>query len=1383
MSILFNKGKFELKKGDARAILVDGIPRPTPTPTTTPTVTVTPSPTTICECFQYEITNYYTSSKTVYYIGCHGTTTQSIVAVGNGLQTYIDCALDGSVYTLDNECGIGETTNCITWVKANTPCDNACVTPTPTTTLTPTTTPISVTPTTTPTVTNTQTATPTASNGCISCRQYEVTNYYSGAQTVYYVDCNGVESSQSCAGNGLQTYINCAQENTLYVLVDECAIGQTSNCVTWVASSSTCGTICPTSTPSATQTPTPSITASQTPSSTQTPTPTPSITTSQTQTPTNTGTMTQTPTPSITASQTQTPTNTQTATQSPTPSITASQTQTPTPSITASQTQTATNTQTATQTPTPSITSSQTQTPTPSITASQTQTPTNTGTVTQTPTPSITASQTQTPTNTGTVTQTPTPSITASQTQTQTQTPTPSITASQTQTPTPSITASQTQTQTQTPTPSITASQTQTPTPSITASQTPTPSITASQTQTPTPSITASQTQTQTQTPTPSITASQTQTQTQTPTPSITASQTQTPTPSITASQTPTPSITASPTQTPTPSITASPTQTPTPSITASQTQTPTQTPTLTPTPSNTPLFNCATCSGTGWVPYSDTQCVKTTTSSATPPAFTLPLQRVGFTDYSRSGTRIYNAGYTVGGTGTVNTTLLTNGVWYNNVPNSVTGPMNRNAVWFTAYTLTNTWLGFSTCLSSTTTSKTYYIGIGADNEFRLVLDGQVIVDTSYGSMPALDKFWYWNVYPINISAGNHTLELYGLDYGVVAGFGMEVYDNTLAQLTAATSVNDLNIIWSSSGYTSAEIVQDIYGYYLSSGYTCNYPAVYSSCSGGCISYDYCYTVGVTPTPTKTSTPTATKTVTPTRTPTPTQTPTATITPTKTPVYFSDITSDPRPTSPQACAGPFLNPDPTVGNNSTFCNSTTLTNPSYGQLATGTYFIAYGGSFVQVSITNGNNTATVTSSCSVCVTQTPTPTITQTPTNTQTPTPSITASPTNTPTPSITASPTNTRTQTPTPSITASPTQTQTQTQTPTKSPTPSITASPTNTPTPTQSAVGYGYYTTANYGNATDACRLSDLPNGTLYASPGNTTPSIGMKLYTTSFPLSNLFNGQDRYWRLQRGGTVWGVQINTIGEVIAFTDCSTIPSNTPTPTQTPTPSITASPTKTPTQTPTPSPVYFSDITSDPKASGSEACTSIFFNPDPTVGNQSTFCSSTTLTNPSYGAFATGTYYISYGGNYVQVSITNGNNTATVTSSCTVCPTPTSTPTNTPTPTPTPTTPSTYFVDITIYGPTPMTCGQNYTLAALANYNVDTNLDVEVYWIGDLGGDLYGTITIQSGTSCSSITPINNINCLGEFFSSASVTLDPSSFGNQIYQVSGTDTSGNYPC
>ena len=114
---------------------------------------------------------------------------------------------------------------------------------------------------------------------------------------------------------------------------------------------------------------------------------------------------------------------------------------------------------------------------------------------------------------------------------------------------------------------------------------------------------------------------------------------------------------------------------------------------------------------------------------------------------------------------------------------------------------------------------------------------------------------------------------------------------------------------------------------------------------------------------------------------------------------------------------------------------------------------------------------------------------------------------------------------------------------------------------------------------------------------------------------------------------------------------DCFTPPTPTPTPTNTVTPTVTPTNTVTPTQTPTPTFVHFSDITSDPKTTAAIACSSIYFNPDNTVGDNSTFCNSTTLTNPSYGQLATGTYFISYGSSYVRVSITNGNNTATVTS------------------------------------------------------------------------------------------------------------------------------------
>jgi hypothetical protein len=131
---------------------------------------------------------------------------------------------------------------------------------------------------------------------------------------------------------------------------------------------------------------------------------------------------------------------------------------------------------------------------------------------------------------------------------------------------------------------------------------------------------------------------------------------------------------------------------------------------------------------------------------------------------------------------------------------------------------------------------------------------------------------------------------------------------------------------------------------------------------------------------------------------------------------FSDITSDPETTVTEACCSIFFNPDQTVGNRTTFCNSTTLTNPSWGTLPTGDYYVSYG-QYVLVGITNGNNTAVVLSSCSTCPTcptPTPTPTRTATPTLTATPTPTPTT-PEATYTPTPTSTPTPTRTPTPNP--------------------------------------------------------------------------------------------------------------------------------------------------------------------------------------------------------------------------------------------------------------------------------------------------------------------------------------------------------------------------------
>ena len=319
--------------------------------------------------------------------------------------------------------------------------------------------------------------------------------------------------------------------------------------------------------------------------------------------------------------------------------------------------------------------------------------------------------------------------------------------------------------------------------------------------------------------------------------------------------------------------------------------------PTPTQTPSPTPTPQCASCPGIGWEPYDPLTCYRINVTGATAPVSSVPLIPRSGVEYSVSGTSFYDAGFNSDGTGTILLNSSTAPLWKNSPINFSNGPMNRCAVWYSAYTITNTWLGFSTCLTGITNENTYYVGIAADNEYRLVLDGVEILNTLDGSMDELDKFNWWHVYPVTIPSGNHTLELYGLDYGVIAGFGMEIYDNTLSELTGATTLGDLNIIFSSSGYTVADLVQTTGGTYLSSGYTCPSNYVYSTCSGSCVEYEYCSLVP-TPTPTPTETPTQTPTNTTTETPTetPTQTPSTTTTATAGLTPTATETQTPTPT-------------------------------------------------------------------------------------------------------------------------------------------------------------------------------------------------------------------------------------------------------------------------------------------------------------------------------------------------------------------------------------------------------------------------------------------------------------------------------------------------------
>lgn len=211
------------------------------------------------------------------------------------------------------------------------------------------------------------------------------------------------------------------------------------------------------------------------------------------------------------------------------------------------------------------------------------------------------------------------------------------------------------------------------------------------------------------------------------------------------------------------------------------------------------------------------TTCQKVETLAATPPIGGTPLSTIGkqYHTYSEYGTLIYNPGYGVGGDGTF--TLVQNAFWQNQPKNLTEGPLNRNGLWADDGTPgdsidapINEWIGFVQRIDAPAT-KTYYIGIAGDNLCRLKVNGVTVVSFNEISMNSsisayfgtpFDStltFKFWHIFPVTLNAGPNFLELEGYNGGSVGSFGAEIYDNTAAELAAATNYGSINLLWSTA--------------------------------------------------------------------------------------------------------------------------------------------------------------------------------------------------------------------------------------------------------------------------------------------------------------------------------------------------------------------------------------------------------------------------------------------------------------------------------------------------------------------------------------------------------------------------------------------------------
>ena len=259
----------------------------------------------------------------------------------------------------------------------------------------------------------------------------------------------------------------------------------------------------------------------------------------------------------------------------------------------------------------------------------------------------------------------------------------------------------------------------------------------------------------------------------------------------------------------------------------------------------------------------------------------------------------------------------------------------------------------------------------------------------------------------------------------------------------------------------------------------------------------------------------------------------------------------------------------------------------------------------------------------------------------------------------------------------------------------------------------------------------------------------------------------GLPSFW-INSGGTYTGLNLFTdcaefnstattygilTGSSIYYGACNTTPTPTPTntptntvtPTNTPTPGL--SPSATPTGTPTPTPTS----TNTPMFSGSgyfasttnDACSGTGISGNFT-GNTTSFCTSTSFTGNTFASQSSGTYYLSYGGNYQTISLTFGSNVVSVTGGgCSACPSPT------PTPTPTTAAPTYNYYDVTRFD-CPSCTNPTYSLVARNNTTGGTlttshyynNGDGYVYRIDGYNAGPSYTINLDgsasAGTNCS---------------------------------------------
>jgi hypothetical protein len=142
---------------------------------------------------------------------------------------------------------------------------------------------------------------------------------------------------------------------------------------------------------------------------------------------------------------------------------------------------------------------------------------------------------------------------------------------------------------------------------------------------------------------------------------------------------------------------------------------------------------------------------------------------------------------------------------WKNAAGNTTHGPCNRSGVWIDSdcngtkdALTTGVQVTIPFAYNNGGPARTVYVGVMGDNEFTLKVNGATIAQTD--GTRSLQNFHIFHIFPVTLLAGQtNYFNVVGVGDGSVNdSIGMIVYDNTAAQLEAATNDASLTILFNS---------------------------------------------------------------------------------------------------------------------------------------------------------------------------------------------------------------------------------------------------------------------------------------------------------------------------------------------------------------------------------------------------------------------------------------------------------------------------------------------------------------------------------------------------------------------------------------------------------